>query len=230
MIKKWLLIFYLLSSIHLVADNSSRFIAKDFSSLYKMQGFDKNLLSMHFTLYAGYVANTNLMIEQLNDLIKNGKDRSIEYASIKRRFGWEYNGMVLHEWYFQNLGGSGTALKKGNLAFQIDRDFGAFDNWKNDFIATGMMRGIGWSVLCYDHKIKKLMNVWINEHDLGNLVGNEIILVMDVFEHAYITQFGLDRMKYIQLFFDNINWEIVESRFNKGNAGPLSIQPNTKRE
>ena len=96
----------------------------------------------------------------------------------------------------------------------IEKDFGSFDNWKQDFIATGLMRGIGWSILYYDPQAQRLFNVWINEHDLGHLAGGELILVMDVWEHAYMPQYGLDRAKYIDAFFQNIDWEVVASRFH----------------
>ena len=122
--------------------------------------------------------------------------------------------MKLHELYFENLGAQ-TALDRNTAFFQaILKDFGSFEQWKKEFIATGLMRGIGWAILYRDPQNGRLINVWINEHDLGHLAGGDPLLVMDVFEHAYITQYGLDRTKYIGAFFDNINWSEVVKRYN----------------
>jgi Fe-Mn family superoxide dismutase len=102
--------------------------------------------------------------------------------------------------------------------------FGSFEKWRREFIATGMMRGIGWAILAYDPEQKRLFNCWIQEHDLGQLAGTTPLLVMDVFEHAYITAYGLDRAQYIDAFFANIDWSVVASRFVK-----ISCIPNVVR-
>jgi len=200
------------------------FEAKDFSYLYSMKGFDKNLIEMHITLYQGYVKNTNLIMSQLEAIAKKGNTSSPEYGALKKVLPWEYNGMILHELYFHNWAGSGKPPTDGRLYQQIVQDFGSIDNWRQDFIATGLIRGIGWSILYYDNAAKKLMNVWIHEHDLGHLAGKTPLLIMDVFEHAYINQFGLDRLKYIRLFFDHLNWDVVETRFREASASPLVLE------
>ncbi len=189
--------------------------AKDFSSLVGMQIFSDTLIKNHIKLYEGYVKNSNDILEKLNNLILDKKDRTPEYAELKRRFAWELNGMVLHEYYFENLGPSAPLDAKSPLYIKISEDFGSFDDWKEDFISTGLMRGIGWAVLSWELKTGKLLNIWINEHDVGHITSSRPILVMDVFEHAYITDFGLDRAKYIESFFKNINWKISEKRFNE---------------
>jgi len=191
--------------------------SKDYSNLYKMEGFTKSMLELHFKLYQGYVQTTNTLNEKLEELSKNGGDRTLEYAGFKRMYGWEYDGMRLHEYYFENLGGNGKLDSKTALYRKIIHDYGSFDKWKQDFIATGMMRGIGWSILYFDKKSGKLTNAWINEHDLGHLAGNTTILVMDVFEHAYITHYGIDRAAYIKAFFKNIDWDMCATRFKDAN-------------
>jgi len=185
---------------------------KDFSHLKGMPGFSDNLLNLHFKLYQGYVTNTNVLI----NLIKSYADntQAYQYQALKRRFGWEFDGMRLHELYFGNLGGKKDIDRDSALYKAIERDFGSYEKWKKDFIATGLMRGIGWSILYYDHEAGRLFNTWINEHDLGHLATGEPILVMDVWEHAYITEYALDRAKYIDAFFNNIDWEIVAKRYN----------------
>lgn len=189
------------------------YAAKEYTSLLGMQGFNNDLLKMHFTLYQGYVKNTNLLLQKLEELSQGGKDRTPEYAGLKRMFGWEFDGMRLHEFYFDNLGGAGVPAQEGTLYKALVAQFGTFESWKKDFIATGLIRGIGWAVLYQDAETGRLVNTWINEHDLGHLAGGKPLLVMDVFEHAYITQYGLDRAKYIDVFFTNIRWEEVQKRF-----------------
>lgn len=188
--------------------------AKDFSHLLgKVTGLDDSLLSMHFKLYEGYVKNTNQLILLIEE-IKNKEDEGgLAFGALKRRFGWEYDGMRLHELYFENLGGVKQLAPTDVLYQQIVRDFGSYEAWKKDFVVTGMMRGIGWVILYQDPIKNRLFNVWINEHDLGHLAGGKLILVMDVWEHAYITEYDLDRAKYIQAFFDTIDWGIVQKRY-----------------
>ena len=193
----------------------AEFQPKDYSYLYGMQGFSDALLKMHFQLYQGYVKNTNLLLARLRELEMQDKDLTLDYGALKRRLGWEFDGMRLHELYFENLGGKEGLDKSSPLYQRIFKDFGSFESWKKSFIATGMMRGIGWVVLYRDPISNRLFNTWINEHDLGHLAGGVPLLVMDVFEHAYITQYGLDKGKYIQAFFDNIQWEKVEKRLTQ---------------
>lgn len=161
----------------------------------------------------GYVKNTNDIISKLSVMLKEGKERSPEYAELKRRLGWEINGIILHKYYFENIGGNGILDDNSLLKKAITENFGSYENCKRDFIATGLMRGIGWVVMYYDKNSKKIFNMWINEHDKGNLSGYTPVLVMDVFEHAFITDFGLKKSDYIEIFFQSIKWEEAEKRF-----------------
>jgi superoxide dismutase, Fe-Mn family len=186
--------------------------AKDYSKLLGMEGFSDTLLNNHFTLYKGYVTNTNKVTETLIALMKDGKTAAPEYAELKRRFGWEFNGMRLHEYYFENLGGKAPFAKDGKLGKWIANNFGTYDNWLADFKATGAMRGIGWTILYHDIIGARLFNQWINEHDTGHPSGCQPVLVLDVFEHAFMIDYGLKRADYIEAFFKNINWAAVEAR------------------
>jgi Fe-Mn family superoxide dismutase len=186
--------------------------AKDYSKLIGMEGFSETLLKNHFTLYQGYVTNTNKLMDMLASMLKEGKVGTPEYAELKRRMGWEFNGMRLHEYYFDNLGGKAALDKSGKLAKKLADNFGSYEDWEKDFRGTGAMRGIGWVILYQDNVSGKLFNQWINEHDVGHPAGCAPILVMDVFEHAFITDYGLKRADYIEAFFKNINWAAVESR------------------
>jgi len=175
---------------------------------------------MHFKLYEGYVKNANDLLAKLEALGSSGQSGSYEYGALKRRFGWEFDGMRLHELYFGNLGGNGQIDPKGGLIAVLTSQFGSFDSWKRDFIATGSMRGIGWAVLYLDPVQGRLVNAWINEHDVGHLAGGTPILIMDVFEHAYMPQYGLDKAKYIEAFFKNIDWSAPESRYSSIHSSP----------
>jgi len=188
------------------------YTAKDYSKLLGTSGFSETLLKNHFTLYQGYVTNTNKVNETLDQMLKDGKTGTPEFTELKRRFGWEFNGMRLHEYYFENLGGMSALDKYGPLGKQMQCDFGTYETWERDFRAVGTMRGIGWVVLYQDNLSGRIFNVWINEHDVSHLAGCNPILIMDVFEHAYMLDYGLKRADYIEAFFKNIDWGAADSR------------------
>jgi len=188
------------------------YTAKDYKSLLGMKGFSDTLLNNHFTLYQGYVTNTSKLLDTLAAMLKDGKVGTPEYAEMKRRLGWEFNGMRLHEYYFENLGGKAALNKSGKLGKKLAEEFGSYENWEKDFRGTGTMRGIGWTILYQDNLTGKLMNQWINEHDAGHPAGCIPILVLDVFEHAFMIDYGLKRADYIESFFSNINWVAAEAR------------------
>lgn len=215
MIKNLLYIaFSLTLSFAALSADDRKYEVQNFDHLLgHVDGLNDDLLKMHFKLYQGYVANTNTLLEKLQGLVNDGKG-SPEYSGLKHMLGWEFDGMLLHEYYFSNLGGDKQSLKADDPLMQkIKADFGSYEAWKNDFVATGSIRGIGWVILYQEPKTGRLINTWINEHDLGHLSGGTPLLVMDVFEHAYITQFGLDRAQYIRVFFNNIDWNVVSKRF-----------------
>lgn len=188
------------------------YTAKDYQYLKGMPGFSDDLLEDHFTLYKGYVTNTNKLHVALVEMAATDRNGSLEFAELKRRFGFEFNGMRLHELYFGNLGVSGKLDMGTGIGRAIERAFGTKEVWEADFKATGKMRGIGWVVLYLDTTNGGLFNQWINEHETGHLAGCLPLLVMDVFEHAFIRDYGLKRADYIEAFFGAINWEAVERR------------------
>jgi len=190
---------------------AAHYEAVDFSKLLGMKGLSDTMLNNHFKLYQGYVKNTNLLLDKLSEMESDGADPV--YAELKRRFAFEFDGTRLHELYFGNLGGKRSLEQKSELAERIERDFGSFDAWKKDFIAVGSMRGVGWAILYEDPGTGRLMNFWIAEHQNNHPAGCLPILVMDVWEHAYMTDYQLDRKSYIQAFWDNIDWGKVQSRY-----------------
>ena len=185
---------------------------KDFNNILGMKGLSETLLTNHFTLYAGYVKNINQIIEVLKTL----KVNSPEYNELKRRFGWEWNGMKMHELYFENLSREALLLEKQSpLYLEIEKQFGSYDKWLEDFKATSLIRGIGWTVLVKDIDTGSLMNLWIGEHDEGHLCSQKVLLVMDVWEHSYMTDYGIIKADYVNAFTSIVNWNVVEKRFQK---------------
>jgi len=189
--------------------------AAEYPDLSGMPGFSSQLIANHMKLYQGYVNNTNTLSEKLSAMLAEGKEKTPEYAELKRRFGWEFNGMRLHELYFGNLGGTGTPRQNSHVYRSIQEEYGSFEAWRKDFMATGLMRGVGWAVLYRDNTSGRLFNAWITEHDGGHLAGCTPLLIMDVFEHAYITDYQLERAKYIEAFMNVTDWETIETRFDK---------------
>lgn len=185
--------------------------AKNYDGLLRIAGFSDALLKNHFTLYQGYVTNVNKIAEKAGTI----EIGSLEYAELKRRFAWEWNGMQLHELYFENMGKNTKPLSaESELYKKIAERFGSYEAWEKDFRATGAMRGIGWVILAYDKEEGRMFNIWVNEHDTGLLVGTKPLLVMDVFEHAFMLDYGLKRADYIEAFFKAIAWKACEKRFS----------------
>jgi Fe-Mn family superoxide dismutase len=193
------------------------YTAKDFSHLLGLEGMSDTLLNNHFTLYGGYVTNVNTLMKKMNEIredrLAGNDDRKEESAELHRRFGWEYNGMKLHELYFENMVKGGSTYN-GESAFgkALTARFGSFENFTHNFTKNvGMFRGIGWVALI--KRDDTLGVIWIGEHDEGLLANSKILLIMDVFEHAFITDYGIKRADYIATFMKAINWSVVEARF-----------------
>ena len=205
--------------------------ARTFDHLKGLRGFSDRLMKSHLGLYQGYVKNTNHLAAVLLNKVKLGKANTIEYAEMKRRFGWEFNGMRLHELYFENLSARPVPQRKASPLYEkIRQDFGQSGTWERGFVGVGGMRGIGWAVLTYDPVSSRLFNVWLDEHDAGFPVGATPLLVMDVFEHAYIQDYGMDRPAYVQAFMKAIDWRVVERRFESSTFRPgLAMAVNKRR-
>lgn len=190
---------------------------RDFSSLKNLTGISDKTIEIHLGLYSGYVKNTNALNEKVIELTEQGKTGQPEYTEIKRRYGFEYNGMRLHEYYFGNLKPHGNELKEtSEIAKKITEVYSSLEVWKNDFCKVGAMRGVGWAVLFQDPFTKTLSNHWITLHEEGNIAGFNPILVMDVWEHAWLLDYKpAERPKYIEAFFANVDWAEVEKRLQK---------------
>ena len=197
--------------------------AKQFN-LSGLNGISDETLEMHFKLYEGYVKATNALTEKISEFLADGKvdqDEMPSYSELTRRLGFEYNGMVLHEYYFANMKKNGTGEPDKNTAFfkAAEQSFGSYDIWRADFDGIGKMRGVGWAICYQDPTDGRLSNHWITLHQIGNVAGFTPVLVMDVWEHAYLLDYKpAERPKYIEAFFSNIDWNAVETRLRKSAA------------
>jgi Fe-Mn family superoxide dismutase len=184
-------------------------------NLSGLQGISDETLQIHFGLYEGYVKNTNLLSERIAAMRAEGKNSGADpaFAELVRRFGWEFDGMRLHEYYFDSLTSSPFELKSGRLCNMVGRSFGDVEKWKKDFAATGNMRGVGWAIAYYDPKPERLVNVWVGDHNVNNLAGCRPIVVMDLWEHAWLHDYKpAEKAKYVDAFIANIDWNACESR------------------
>lgn len=187
-------------------------------NLTNLKGLSDRQIAEHIKLYGGYVKNVNALTNKITELKTNipptqsGEVNTLALSELTRRFGFEWNGMRLHEYYFECLGGDGQT-KGGNLQNIIEAHYGSFDNWLKEFKSAGLMRGIGWVILYHDPIANRIQNVWITDHEVGHLAGLPIILAMDVWEHAYLLDYlPSQRKEYIEAFFQNINWEKLNER------------------
>jgi len=188
-----------------------------FDQLHGLEGISDDQIAEHLKLYAGYVKQVNALNEQLTGMLAKGKasGKDPEFAEMTRRLGFEYNGMILHEYYFSNLRGAAEPRPspRSALAQALTEVFGSIEQWQTDFQAMGDMRGIGWVILFEDPATQRLSNHWVTLHQDGVPAGFKPLLVMDVWEHAFMRDYkATEKAKYVEAFFRNIDWQIVERR------------------
>ena len=187
-------------------------------NLSGLNGISDKTLEMHFKLYEGYVTNTNTLTERIAKMLEDGKVDQEEmpaYSELTRRLGFEYNGMVLHEYYFGNMKrqGGDEAPRGSQFREAVEKSFPSYEIWKTDFVGVGKMRGVGWAIAYLDPTRGTVSNHWIELHETGNVAGFIPLLVMDVWEHAFLLDYKpADRPKYIEAFLSNVDWSTVENR------------------
>ena len=200
-----------------------RYKARHFD-LSGLKGISDKTLEQHFKLYEGYVTQTNALLDRTAEIGKSGgaEKHMAEFSELKRRLGFEYNGMVLHELYFGNLRKQGDRAPGKGSPFReaAEHSWGTYEKWEADFTSVGKMRGVGWAVCYQDPATGYLANQWIDLHESGHVAGYAPVVVMDVWEHAFALDYALkDRAKYIEAFFANMDWRAVESRLvRRGHA------------
>ena len=188
-----------------------------------LDGISDKQLEEHFTLYAGYVKQVNALNEELAKLRGEGQasGKNPEFAELTRRLGFEYGGMILHEYYFSNLRRASEPQPPSGspLTAALTESFGSVDQWRTDFQAIGDMRGIGWVILFEDPVTDRLSNHWVTLHQEGIPAGFKPLLVMDVWEHAFMRDYkATEKAKYVEAFFRNVDWAMVQRRLQEGPA------------
>jgi superoxide dismutase, Fe-Mn family len=197
--------------------NDQPYQTKSFN-LRGLQGISDKTIDLHLSLYEGYVKATNVLQGRIADFLKDGtvdQEELPAYSELTRRLGFEYNGMVLHEYYFDNLTPQASLKPESTSSFlrRAEASFGSYERWKTDFVSVGKMRGVGWAVCFQDPASGRLTNHWITLHEHGNVAGFKPVLVMDVWEHAFLLDYTpAQRGQYIDAFFSNINWRVVDRR------------------
>ena len=188
-----------------------------------LEGISDKQLEEHFALYAGYVKQVNTLNEELANLRGEGKasGKNADFAELTRRLGFEYGGMILHEYYFSNLrrGAEPQPPSSSGLAAALTEAFGSVEQWRTDFQGIGEMRGVGWVILFEDPTTDRLTNHWVTLHQEGIPAGFKPLLVMDVWEHAFMRDYkATEKAKYVEAFFRNVDWAMVERRLQDAPA------------
>lgn len=184
--------------------------------LPELKGLSKEQIDVHLNLYAGYVKHTNLILERMKALKQEGTEESTYTMNeLRRRLGFEFDGMRMHEYYFEQFeGGTQAADANGPLADAASENFGNWDAFMTAIKDAAGTRGIGWVVVYFDPKSRAVQVAWVDDHQLGQLSGLPILLAIDLWEHAFMIDYKPSEKKsYVDAFFDNLNWGVVERRF-----------------
>lgn len=177
-----------------------------------IKAIEPEMLEQHINLYKGYVTNVNKAQGAMADMLAAGKADTTEFSETRRRLGFEYAGVRLHEFYFEMIRREGSAVD-AKLKTEVSKVWGSWDNWIADITRTAMMRGIGWAILYRDNMTGGLQNFWISDHENGHPPGFSPIFVLDIWEHAYIKQFGAaGRKGYVDALLKNVDWSVVAKR------------------
>ena len=180
-----------------------------------LKGISPKNIEEHLKLYSGYVKHTNLILEHINELSKDSGKNAYELGELQRRFGFEFDGMRNHEYYFRSFEGGPSEISNDGLKKAIEEEWGSFDAWLARFKAVASTRGVGWAILYFDQKTNRLLNAWIDEQHIGHLTGLTPILALDMWEHSFVYDYQPSGKKqYIEDFFENLNWAVIEENFN----------------
>jgi len=202
------------------------YVEQTFDNLKSLEGLSEDQIAEHLALYAGYVRQVNMLNEELATIRKRGRasGRDHEFAELTRRLGFEYNGMILHEYYFSGLRGGvdPKPTSTSKISQALVESFGSVQDWRTDFHAIGSMRGIGWVLLCQDPVTQLLTNHWVSLHQNGVPASFKPLLVLDVWEHAFMRDYkASEKGRYLEAFLHNVDWRVVERRLIE----PVAIRP-----
>jgi Fe-Mn family superoxide dismutase len=180
--------------------------------LSRVQGLSKKAIDLHLSLYKGYVENFNKLIEQMPQSAAAASP--LEVDGYARRFAFEYNGVVLHELFFESLAGQRRPLSEdGAFAQALGADFGDFEGWKKSVGTLAKTRGVGWVLTVRNRSSQRLHNCWIDLHQLSVPANSDVLFTLDLWEHAFMLDFTpAQRADYTKTILDNIDWSVIEAR------------------
>jgi Fe-Mn family superoxide dismutase len=182
--------------------------------LPKLDGISEEQVAVHLKLYQGYVTALNEMRQAEAELAQDVQKNRHALAEIRRRRSFEFDGMRMHELYFAQFeGGKNDGAENSAFTQAIRQQFGGLRKCDQIIKGVGMGRGIGWAVLYYDTDADLFLVQWVGDHEIGQLAGVPILLVMDMWEHAYMVDYvPAEKETYIDAFLRNVNWSVVEER------------------
>ena len=178
--------------------------------LTAVKGLSKKAIDLHLGLYKGYVDNLNKLLEQ------NSKGGSpLVTDGYNRRFAFEYNGVKLHELFFEQLAGKRRQpLTDSDWVEALKEDFGDFNGWKSKIETLATTRGVGWVLTLRERGTSRLHNFWVDLHHLHMPADSQIVFALDLWEHAFLTDFTpAQKADYVKTVLENVDWAIVEQRF-----------------
>lgn len=197
--------------------DAKKYSPRDFSKKRGLSGISDKQIEEHLKLYEGYVKRCNTLTEKLFAMCSEGKASGADpvYAELTRRLGFEYGGMINHEYYFDNMTGGAQAEPPSGSKFKkaVEASFGKYETWLADFRAVATMPGVGWAFTLQDPATGWLSNQFVQMHQDNLVAGFRPVLVMDGWEHAFMRDYlATERAKYVDAFFKNVNWEVLDKR------------------
>ena len=186
-------------------------------SIGELKGISSKTIEEHLKLYAGYVKHANLINEKIKEMSSDIEKNTYAIGELQRRFGFEFDGMKNHEYYFDQFEGGALPLPAdSNFKAKVESEWESFDAWLSRFKAIAMTRGIGWVILYFDETTQSLVQTWVEEQHLGHLTGLKVILALDMWEHSYMLDYvPSEKKKYVECFFENLNWSVIEKRYSE---------------
>lgn len=184
-------------------------------SLPELSGLSKDQIAVHLGLYEGYVKHTNLILSTIEALrTEDAEKHAFQINELRRRLGFEFDGMRMHELYFEQLEhGASAAATDSVLSAKAAEKYGSWDGFIAHIKEVAGTRGIGWTVVYFDPAIDSLHTAWVDDHQLGQLSGLPIILAVDMWEHAFMVDYKpADKKSYVEAFLQNVNWNVSEAR------------------
>ena len=183
----------------------------------ELKGLSKKQIDVHLALYEGYVKHTNLIMEKISQYKEqDAEGNAYAIAELRRRLGFEFDGMRMHEYYFEQFEGGATApAGESALMSVVTEKYGGWDAFIAHIKEVTGTRGIGWVIVYADPRANTLHTAFVGDHEIGQLAGLPILLAVDLWEHAYMVDYvPAEKKTYVEAFLDNVNWTVIEERFS----------------